>query len=156
MVVSYQVKVGKDGVAPRRSAAVNFNVEIPVTILIHHFDRCFVEHIVRIVDLPGNEWGLDTTEMDHPEHRPWFLLCGLKDTLSAGGGERVPIYLVINDDFEFYPVVQKADPAHPPSFSGFRIEKESEFHRSIDYSETDRVMVEAAIQSFLRSASWVT
>jgi hypothetical protein len=162
VVVSYQRRVPKDGVAPSTpftagKLAGKKADEIPVTILIHHFDRCFVEGIVQIVDTLDTGWGLVKTELDHPASRPWFLVCGLKDTITGGGAARTPVHFIVNEEWEFYPVVYK-----PPSQTSTHFEVEwcqllpqKTFGQWADFSEVDRQMVDAAIQSFLRSESWL-
>lgn len=163
VVTCFQRRVPRDGVAP----AIPYTAgklagkkadEIPVTILVHHFDRCFVEGIVRIIDTVDSGWGLAETEMDHPTSRPWFLVCGLKDSLTGGTGQRLAVHFIVNEEWEFYPLVYKPQTAHSDKFrcDWCRLMSPKDYDKWVTFSEVDRLMVAEAIDSFMRSESWVT
>jgi hypothetical protein len=132
-----------------------------VAVLIHHFDRCFVEMLVRIVEKPDRRWGVTNREMDQPNTTPWFLICACKDAAVLKEG-RMILYFLVNDNYEFYPlVVPEQDKwSHLVDCKHIYLLAESRYTTGdfgwIEFSEIDRLMVEAAIQAFLRKESWTT
>jgi hypothetical protein len=160
VLVTYQVRNPR-GLVLRAFATDAKGRELPVAVLVHHFDRCYVEKLVRIVERPPG-WGVSDRDLDQPDTRPWFLICAFKDTVI---GSREVLYFLVNDDYEFYPLVvheqrpRTGDEAQLDLASIYLMG--SQYYSGgqiawVDFSETDRLMVEAAIQAFLRKESLLT
>lgn len=152
----------KNGIIPKGIATPQSSLreEIPVSVLMHHFDRCFVENIVRLKEHALNNWTLSPAGLDNPEAHPWFLVCGVKDQIIGGSGARISEYLIVNADFEFYPVVYCPQTGATPDRFMYEwchlLRKEYYDNVAYTYSEIDKMLVESAIQSFLRENSWAT
>ncbi len=144
---------------PQYSQYKTSDEEISLAMLVHHFDRCYVDRIVKIVE--GRlRFVLSDKELDSPDIQPWFLIRGFKDNVIVRDQANAPlkkngshetIHLIVNEEYEFYPIVA---PVLQIGMKHYSIYNDSHIDEFYGYSETDRLMVEAAIQAFLARNPW--
>lgn len=119
------------------------NKGTPVAAVVHHFDRCYVMEIVRLIK--KDKWCLTTRDLGQPNVEPWFLICSAKD---HANGTNMQFFLV-NAEYEVVPLQSYARDDFPELSQLGVLDLRVQCVSWPEFSAVDRLIVEEAIQGFL-------
>jgi hypothetical protein len=150
--IHYQSFTSGNRLVPAGIAQINSGKDTTIGILHSHFDHCAILAMVRIVQ-DENILTLSDEDMDRPDASPWFLACGF---YSPPLGQNQELWFVVNDQSEFYPVKRTRDSG---KLGDLRVMNPKNVDPILlgswrDLSEIDRILVETAIQGYLKKHGW--